>query len=127
MIKENITPAEVVSFLNKVVLIDPNFIKNLIEQRVECNQQIAKHPTIQVHLGILSDKDGKTSAGFLGVLNGLFGIAKDGFGCIAAIFEVICPQGHKSDGVVGDLCLHCGEKLLLGKVEKFQVIRKVGE
>ena len=80
MIKKNITPNEVIKFLNKALKNDPIAISSLFQIRVFCNIKTAKHKSIQVF------KMGKDSyiVGFIGLLNGLFGTNKEGWGCIAA-------------------------------------------
>lgn len=40
------------------------------------------HPTVQVRL-----IDGEYKVGVIGVINGIFGTADDGYGAIAAIFD----------------------------------------
>lgn len=64
--------------------------------------------------------------GFLGVLNGLFGIASVGFDAIAAVYKVKCSSCDKViEGVkVGDNCPNCGNKLILGDLIRFKQIRK---
>lgn len=79
MIKQNITPKEVIKFLNESLKQDPTAISSLFQIRVFCNIKTAKHKSIQVM------KTGKDSyiVGFIGLLNGMFGSNKDGWGCIA--------------------------------------------
>lgn len=80
MIKNKITPKNVVDFLNEALKNDPIAISSLFQIRVSCNIKTAKHKSIQVF------KMGEDSyiVGFIGLLNGLFGANKDGWGCIAA-------------------------------------------
>ena len=80
MIKNKITPNEVIKFLNEALKNDPVAVSALFQIRVFCNIKTAKHKSIQVF------KMGKDSyiVGFIGLLNGLFGANKDGWGCIAA-------------------------------------------
>lgn len=82
-IKETISVDEVVQLLNQLSIEDKTAMENLICARVECNEAVANHPTVQVS----QDEDGSFRVGFLGVLNGLFGVAQDGFGAIAADFD----------------------------------------
>lgn len=63
-----------------------DFVEALINRRVPVTQKVAEHPTIQV-----GDRYGTTSAGLLGLLNGIVGSIPDGprkgWGLIAAIFD----------------------------------------
>lgn len=72
MIKESVSLDEVIEFLNELVEIDKDCIENLIKNRVLCNNKMRDHDTVQV--GCFPD----LSVGFLGVLNGLFGVFDDG-------------------------------------------------
>lgn len=73
MLKDNI--------LNEVVEKDPEAANNLFGHRVECNKKIADHPTIQVSM---YPPDNIPKIGIIGILNGMFGIRKNGFGALAA-------------------------------------------
>ncbi|MCB9135143.1 MAG: hypothetical protein H6636_06940 [Anaerolineales bacterium] len=68
--------------MNILAEIDAPAIMNLIERRVKCNERLAEHPTVQVEA-----KDGEYFVGFLGVLNGMFGVTEDGYGHIVAIYH----------------------------------------
>ncbi len=82
MIKETITIAEALDTLNSAVKADPVAMLNLVENRVPCNKIFADHPSIQVSV----EGDGY-AVGLLGILNGLFGTNKEGWGPIAGVFE----------------------------------------
>lgn len=69
----------IVAFLNELVKVDPKALQALIESRVECNEIIAKHPSVQVQ----TTEQGHR-LGVLGLLNGLVG-STDSF--IAASFD----------------------------------------
>lgn len=121
MIREQITIKEVIGFLNQLVLIDPDAIRMLIETRVACNQTLLDHPTVQVLAR--EEMDGIAGeVGVLGPINGLFGADDEGWGPIAACFEVICPEHGKVEGpgLVGDTCEKCGATLELGKLTHFK-------
>lgn len=106
MIKTVLTLEEVIAFLNSVVVLDPDAMRALIEARVPCNSDIAKHPSIQV-----SKTDDGYSFGLLGLLNGLFGSDKKGWGTVAATFEVKCLScgAVSADATIYDKCPKCGE------------------
>ncbi|MCD6220687.1 hypothetical protein J7K25_00815 [bacterium] len=94
MIKKNVSLEEVVAFLNELTKIDRKAMQKLCKTRVKCNKKLAKHPTVQV----VKNKNGETKVGFLGILNGLFGIDEKGWGTIAANFV---PNGRgKLEGFV---------------------------
>jgi hypothetical protein len=62
----------------------------LLRARVTCNEDLAKHPTVQV--GHTEEVPGKPRVGILGILNGWCGTIDDpgpahGYGPIAAVFE----------------------------------------
>lgn len=127
-IQESISTEHVIAVLNEALAIDGSAIKALCELRVPCNKELADHPTIQV----MANKEGtEFKVGFIGILNGLFGISSDGWGAIAAEFEVVCPKdyNHSTDknSKSGDKCKICGEILTLGKIIKFRQIKKQGD
>jgi hypothetical protein len=72
----------VIDFLNKINDLDPSVLPALIAYRVPCNEELGEHPTVQT---------GKTEDGYevgiLGILNGLFGVKKDGWDYIAAYYK----------------------------------------
>jgi len=82
-IKESIKIDEVVAFLNGMLMCDEVATNALFSMRIPCNQEMAEHKTVQV--GSL----GKTFpiVGMIGILNGLFGIDKDGWGKISADYD----------------------------------------
>lgn len=82
MLKQSITPEDVVVLLNEAILSDSKAVGMLIAARVPCNDRLADHSTIQV--GLI---DGKYRVGLLGMLNGMFGIDEDGYGPITAVFN----------------------------------------
>lgn len=80
MIKESITPQEVVEFLNSLLEIDGKAMSDLFSSRVPCNEGLRDHPTVQV---AVYDPP-VPRVGILGVLNGLFGtFDSSDWGCIA--------------------------------------------
>ena len=81
---ESISVETAIEFLNEALKYDPIAIKNLILTKVNCNEAMANHPTIQC--GKKDDGNGY-EVGPLGLINGLFGIRTDGWGCICAIFD----------------------------------------
>ena len=83
MIKSSVTVEEVIDLLNEFIVVDPEAIHNLIEQRVECTDRLVKHATILVW----QPEGEKPSVGLLGIINGIFGLDEDGWGPIAAVFE----------------------------------------
>lgn len=82
MIKQSVTPQEVVDFLNELIEVDRIAIAALVDNRVPCNQSMADHPTVPVyarHEGYL--------IGMLGILNGMFGTDDDGWGIISSVSD----------------------------------------
>ena len=98
MIKLQVTPDEVISFLNHILEIDSQALQDLINARVLCNDKLAEHPTVQVS-GAQSIVNPNTveygimqyRVGVLGLLNGIFGIIDEGehkgFGAIVAEYD----------------------------------------
>lgn len=86
MIKEFITPDEAIELLNSAIKADKEAINNLVNSRVACNLELAEHPTIQVGCDIE-----ECEVGLLGILNGLFGIADDGWGVYCCDFQSEVP------------------------------------
>jgi hypothetical protein len=108
-----------VATLNELVELDNKAIRNLILNKVECNEAIADHPTVQVGLQC----DGQYSIGALGLLNGLVGIQDDGWGYIAAVFGVWCSKcSNTKNKKVGEECPDCGTRLILGDLKGFELL-----
>jgi hypothetical protein len=107
---------EVLEVLNRAVKADHVAVEILIEKRVVCNKALADDPTIQV-----VSKDGRTKVGLLGLINGIVGIRDNGWGYIAACYEVRCPKcAALKKGNEGDDCPTCGTELELGKLLRFE-------
>lgn len=83
IIKESVTLQETVDFLNELLVTDPTAISSLFSVRLACNKKLADHETVQV--GALSKSF--FQVGMIGILNGLFGIDKYGWGHISADYE----------------------------------------
>jgi hypothetical protein len=66
--------------LNRIHKADPTVLPKLIDIRVPCNKEVADDPTVQVDA-----REGQTSIGVLGLLNGIAGDNKQGI--IYAIFD----------------------------------------
>ncbi|MDO8715320.1 MAG: hypothetical protein Q7J73_00660 [Dehalococcoidales bacterium] len=73
----------VVKYLNELLEIDRDAISNLIASRVECNEKLSNHPTVQVG----TREDGKYEVGLLGILNGLFSVDENEYGEIYMVVE----------------------------------------
>lgn len=117
MIKNQISIDEVIEFLNSLLIYDRQAIQNLINIRVFCNKELAEHPTIQT-----LKEEGYYYVGMVGILNGLFGIRENGFGTLAAIYAVDCPNKCEvpKEKTIEDFCNICGKQLVLGKLLCFQ-------
>jgi|ERR1035437_2180646 hypothetical protein len=83
--KAAITAQDVADLLNEMNRLDPQAtLQLIIKTNVPCNNEIANHKTIQVYADTAA---GTAKLTMLGFLNGLFGINKDGYGCLAAVFD----------------------------------------
>ncbi len=71
---------EAIQVLNEALALDPDAVNAIMLRRVPCNEKISDHPTIQVGNGDMSA---------LGLINGLFGINKNGYGFITANVDEI--------------------------------------
>jgi len=71
VINETVSVEQAIKLLNEMLVIDPDATQNLLDNRVKCNETLANHPTIQVRQ---YENDKYPQVGFVGVLNGLFGI-----------------------------------------------------
>lgn len=120
MLKDSVTIDDVIELLNGAIEMDSEAINNLVKSRVTCNELLADHPTIQA--GKFGDE---YKVGLIGILNGIFGSADDGWGAIAGDFDVICPDGHTvpCGAKVRDKCAVCGVSFEVGKLISFRRIR----
>lgn len=87
MIRQSLTPQELCEFMNELIKLDPEGINRLVRARVQINNDLAEHPTVQV--GTIRDTNQEVvgyDLGLMGILNGLFGTYDDGrragWGCI---------------------------------------------
>lgn len=72
-----------VVILNELLALDPKAIEALVRFRVTCNEELAKHPTVQVR----KESGGRYSIGLMGVLNSIFGKNQDGTGKLMYVLE----------------------------------------
>lgn len=73
----------VIERLNEILATDPAALSALVDGRTPCSVELAHHPTVQVQ----GYESGVFTVGLLGILNGLFGVDKEGWGPIAACYE----------------------------------------
>ena len=71
---KGVTPDEMIQVLNEAIDLDEEAIRKLFQYRVECNEELADHPVIQVR----DEGEGVFSISLLGILNGLFGTIGEG-------------------------------------------------
>jgi len=133
-IKEFIGVEEVLEVLNRALGADEEGVTALMNQRVPCNEVLEADPTIQVG-SYVDERSGEKhcSVGVLGLLNGLFGIDEDGWGPIAAVYELRCVAGcldspaarekHKEAASKGTPCPVCKVRgLVLGRIVEFREV-----
>lgn len=127
----SVTVLDALALLNEAVDLDHEAMRALCEGRVPCNEDLARHPTIQVSSCQSAKSTAKSAyrVGLIGILNGLFGIdPESGFGAIAGIFDVACTS-HLTEQCekipkcmrVGDRCPGCGGALTLGRLRGFEL------
>ena len=109
-IREMISVDDVVDFLNDLLTIDRNFTEKLIMTRFKCNDELICHPTVQ-HL--MNPEMTAAYAGFMGVINGLFGVDEE------------VPL--RGSGAI-HVCVSGGRVLaLVNKEERFEFPNRSGE
>lgn len=79
-------PEQVVELLNELLELDADAINALIRVRVDCNECIGNHATVQVRSVGNYGYEG-CEVGLLGILNGVFGTDGKGIGAIGADFN----------------------------------------
>lgn len=72
----------VVETLNRLFEMDKQAIQQLFGMRVQVNEQLANHPTVQV-----TQKDDTCYLRVLGLINGLIGVDENNCGLVAAIYD----------------------------------------
>ena len=110
-----------IDVLNRALRADRQALEKILDYRVECNKKLADDPTIQVVSG--EDLEGVkiSTVGALGLINGIFGIRDNGWGYIAAEYEVVCLDcKEEKDGNVGEYCPDCNNELKLGRLINFK-------
>ena len=121
MIRNEITPSQVVEVLNRSLKADPEAIRKLFDTRISCNDELSKDPEIQVAIF----KDGVQTISFLGLLNGFFGIHNN-WGVIQSMWDLKCsgdethevPQGC---AYLSEACAECGSEIVLGDLVGFSL------
>lgn len=78
MIRNTISIAETVEYLNSLLAADPLAMRAMLRTLTICNNTLAEHPSAQVW-----DCGDTAAIGLMGVINGLFGIDDNGWGAIA--------------------------------------------
>ena len=80
-----VTPEHAVRVLNRAVEEDQDAVTALVGTRLPCNGELAADATIQVGRSAASaERPATYEVGFLGVLNGIFGVDEHGWGAIVA-------------------------------------------
>lgn len=139
--KESITPQDVIDILNRAIKADQAAMTKLMSKRFYCNEELANDPTIQVRqeksFGVPGGEGVVFTISANGLLNSLWGIDENGWGPIAAIFEIACPNTQARQGKVAPCdatdkdfeglgitnpCPKCGCMLQLGKLLSFQLV-----
>ena len=103
---DKLSAEDAVIFLNNVLKIDHEALLRLINYRVECNLGLAEHPTIQVG----KYAPNSYNVGFLGLLNGLFGVHPE---TIYGHITMECEYIPKEPA--------WGEKFIVTKIKKFRL------
>lgn len=111
-LKESITADHAIEVLNRMLKTDHDATALLfLTARAPCSEELAHDPTIQVRSYKIMEDDPEFSVGFLGILNGLFGVDEEGWGPITMVTKAICTEGCVlPDGVkfnVGGPCPIC--------------------
>lgn len=86
MLKETVSIDEVIDLLNEIIDLDNNAVNELVNNRVQCSEALAKHPFVQV-IASFKGKDKEYCLGLIGIINGFFGVDDNVCGAIAAYFN----------------------------------------
>ena len=62
---------DAIDYLNSLLEADREAVSNLVENRVQCNNDLANHPTCEVKQGCYGINGSEYYVGMLGVINGL--------------------------------------------------------
>lgn len=121
MTPPSVSLEEALEVLNDALRRDHDAMLALTEHREPCNEELAHHPTIQV---VERRPLPGYQVGLLGILNGLFGAAEDGWGYIMARFALTCPtckaEGKALEGLVeGQPCPACSTPISSSKLLEF--------
>lgn len=84
---------KIILLLQEACVLDNKAITELVLSRIECNQELAEHATIQVY----KDKDNKTIVGLLGIINGILGELNS---------PLIAAKFNKENTVIEGWCLY---------------------
>lgn len=89
MMRESVTPKQVVALLNSLLEIDRRAVSKLFDAQVSCNRGIALHPTVQVRQLRVNQYRPRDAwkVGVLGLINGMFGVHPNGYGPIARVIR----------------------------------------
>ncbi len=78
----------IVELMNEALALDPGAVNALCGQRVDCNEEIGDHESIQVLLGQENEMGDGLQVGLLGILNGIAGADdRDHWGAVSAIVD----------------------------------------
>jgi hypothetical protein len=72
-----------IEVLNEALKLDVRALRELFHARVFVNRDLAHHAKIQV----IGKPEEVSTMGVLGLINGLFGVSKSGWGYITAVYE----------------------------------------
>lgn len=73
---------DVIDLLNELNRMDGDVVSALVNTRYRCNDAVVRHPTVQV-----DSSEGSPRLGFVGLLNGLFGVDEGGYGPLTAVMD----------------------------------------
>ncbi len=83
-----ITAEHAVKILNDALEADPAAINELFRHRASCNEALAEHSSIQVRAYAKErEHAAPPTVGFLGLLNGIFGMKPSGYGHLQSEVE----------------------------------------
>jgi len=124
-IKGSVTVTDAVELLNAAAEADPDAIGRLMNHREWCTGNLLSVRGVQIMADPVPGKPGEytnTRIGILGLLNGIFGEDRDGWGTIAAVFDVVCPGACEvpEGAVAGDTCRTCEARLEVGQLTGFK-------
>jgi len=119
--KDDTVIDRILEVMNRAINADSEAVASLCDQRVPCNETLAKDLTIQVG----TYHGHPYTVGLIGILAGIAGSHEDGYSKICAIFETVCETHGVVDEAAENKCPvdGCEKTVRLGHILEFKRTR----